>query len=128
MGNSGTADGEERTGPVPGAESASHAESSTTPGDSLKPGVGGRYMPTYSLVFGGAAAMMAAGLLGIGYFSKNATVVWAGLVLFTLATLILVGLCLVLILWIVRNFPSHGTFLKRGPKVPPDVNQGVSQP
>ena len=128
MSNSGTADGEERTGPVPGAESTTHVESSTTPGDGIKPRVSGRYMPTYSLVFGGAAAMMAAGLLGIGYFSKNATVVLAGLALFTLATLILVALCLVMILWIVRNFPSAGTFFKRRPKVPPDVNQGVTQP
>ena len=128
MSNSGPADGEERIESVPVAEGTSHVKTPTTSGNGPTPGATGRYMPTYSLVFGGAAAMMAAALLGIGYFSKNVMVVLAGLALFTLATVILVVLCLVIIYWIVRNFPSPGTFFKRGPKVPPDVEQGVTQP
>ena len=129
MSNSGTADGEERNEPVAGAESTSHVDSSTTPADGIKPGAGSRYMPTYSLLFGGSAAMLAAALLGVGYFSQNGAVVLTGLAVFTLATVVLVIICGVIIFWIVRNYlPFPRSLFKWGRKVPPNVKQGVNQP
>ena len=104
MSNLGTTVGENRAESISADPAASDTGEPTSPGKSLSGGAGGKYMPTYSLLFGGSAAMLSAALLGVGYFSQNGVVVLTGLAVFTLATVVLALICGAIIFWIVRNF------------------------